>query len=603
MGSPTPLHADPALDRALQQAQRGEVSAAMESVQVLLRVQPDNTDALQVLGMLLTKSGRAAEAVRHLERAVGVDPNFATYRNNLGNALTQAGRHEDAATHYRAAVALDRSYWRSWQGLVGALQKLDRHGEALETCHQALALRTPWPEMTALAAGCLERLGRVQDAVDLLREGIVTQMLRSKGTGESCDASVLGMTAMQLFFLNYTSIAPAALAEEHLAYMGCVPAARTPARTLPDPDRPLRVGFLSGDLRTHSAGYFALPLAWARPDDVDLICFATNPVATGDPVAAQYRSLSSGWVECATMSDEGLDAAIRAQRIDVLLDLAGHTGMGRLGALGQKPAPVIISAIGYPNTTGHPCVDYRIVDSITDPPGTESLATEALVRIDPCFLSYVPPSESPVPQMPPSDSPPTFGSFNNTSKVGQATATLWAAAMALVPESRLLVKSDRMRCAPARERLLDTLGAAGIARERVDVIPATKSIGEHLTLYSRVHVALDPTPYNGTTTTCEALWMGVPVVTMTGHRHAARVSTSLLNAAGLMDWIAPDAESFARIAAGLAVDRARLASFRADSQRLLQASPLLDGHAYAARTYAAIRQCWHRWCATQAAVC
>jgi predicted O-linked N-acetylglucosamine transferase (SPINDLY family) len=600
MGSPTPLHSDPVLDRALHQAQRGEVSAAMESVQLLLRVHPDNTDALQVLGMLLTKSGRAAEAVRHLERAVTVDPNFATYRNNLGNALVQVGRHEDAATHYRAAIALDRSYWRAWQGLVGALQKLDRHDEALETCERAIARRRSWPEMSALAAGCLERLGRVEDAVDLLRKTALEQVLGSEGTREVRDAAVLALTAQRLFLLNYTDISPAALAEEHLAYMGCVPPARNPARTPPDPERMLRVGFLSGDLRTHSAGYFALPLAWVKPDDVEIICFATNPVATGDPVAAQYRSLSSGWVDCATMSDAGLDAAIRAHRIDVLLDLSGHTGMGRLNALHSKPAPVIMSAIGYPNTTGHPAVDYRIVDSITDPPGTEALATEALVRIDPCFLSYVPPSESPTPEMPSADAPPTFGSFNNTSKVGQATATLWAAAMARVPESRLLIKSRGMRCDPTSERLLATLESAGIARERVELLPATKSIGDHLALYSRIHVALDPTPYNGTTTTCEALWMGVPVVTMTGERHAARVSTSLLTAAGLTDWIAPDAETFARIAGDLVMDRPRLAAFRADSQRLLQASPLLDGHAYAARTYAAIRERWRRWCATQA---
>jgi len=599
-GSASPLHADPLLDRALQDAQRGDVARAMDGVQTLLRAQPDNTDALQVLGMLLTKSGRAAEAVQHLARAVAADPNFATYRNNLGNALMQVQRHEDAATQYRAAIALDPQYWRAWQGLVNALQKLDRHVEALETCHQALTLRTPWSEMTALAAGCLERLGRVDDAVELLRKGILTQMTSAEGTRESRDAAVLALTAPRLFFLNYTSITPASLAEEHLTYMGCVPAARTPARTPPDPERRLRIGFLSGDLRTHSAGYFALPLAWAKPDDVDLICFATNPVATGDPVTAQYRSLSSGWVECATMSDDGLDAAIRTQRIDVLLDLSGHTGMGRLSALNGKPAPVIMSAIGYPNTTGHPAVDYRIVDSITDPPGTEALATEALVRIDPCFLSYVPPSESPTPEMPPADAPPTFGSFNNTSKVGQATARLWAGAMARVPESRLLIKSDRMRCDATRERLLATLEAAGIARERIELIPATKSIGDHLALYSRIHVALDPTPYNGTTTTCEALWMGVPVVTMTGHRHASRVSTSLLTAAGLTDWIAPDEESFARIAGDLVTNRARLAAFRADAQRLLQASPLLDGHAYAARTYAAIRERWRLWCANQA---
>ncbi len=589
MGIPTPLHADPALDRALQKAQRGDVNGAMASVQLLLRVQPDNTDALQVLGMLLTKSGRAADAVRHLERAVAVDPNFATYRNNLGNALMEVRRAEDAVVQFRAAIALDRNYWRSWQGLVSALQKLDRPEEALETCTRALAMRPDWPAMTADVAGCLERLGRVEEAIDTLRAGV--------GKDPTC----FPLHATMVFFMNYTGIGREALADAHRALARAVPHAGQAARTAPDPNRRIRLGLLSGDLRTHSAGYFALPIAWARPGDVDIICLATNPPAVGDPVAAQYRALSSAWVECATMSDEGLDAAIRAQHIDVMLELAGHTGMGRLNALGHKPAPVIINAIGYPNTTGHPCVDYRIVDSITDPPGSEHLATEQLIRIDPCFLSYVPPSESPAPSMPAPGTPPTFGSFNLTTKIGDTTAQLWAGAMARVPESRLLIKCGRMRSPTARENLLSRLERAGIARGRVEILERTPLIGDHLALYSRVHVALDPTPYNGTTTTCEALWMGVPVVTMTGDRHASRVSTSLLSAAGLHEWIAPDAESFARIASGLVTDTARLAAFRADAQRLLQGSPLLDGHAYAARVHAAIRQCWHRWCAVQSA--
>ena len=588
MGQQTPLHSDPALDRALQQAQRGDVMGAMASVQLVLRVQPDNTDAMQVLGMLLTKSGRAADAVRHLERAVAVDPNFTTYRNNLGNALMEVRRREDAVTQFRAAIALDQRYWRAWQGLVSALQQLDRPEEALETCMRALAIRPDWPAMTTDVAGCLERLGRVDDAIDTLRAGIAR------------DPACLQLHAVMVFFMNYTGIDRDALADAHRAIARAVPAGGRAARTPPDPGRRIRVGLLSGDLRTHSAGYFALPIAWARPDDVEIVCFATNPPATDDPVAAQYRALSSAWVECATMSDEGLDAAIRAQRIDVLIDLAGHTGMGRLGALWQKPAPVILNAIGYPNTTGHPSVDYRIVDSITDPPGSERLATERLLRIDPCFLSYVPPSESPSPAMPAAGTPPTFGSFNLTSKIGDATARLWAAAMERVPESRLVIKCGRMRSPTARENLLCRLERAGIARHRVELLERTRSIGDHLAMYSRVHVALDPTPYNGTTTTCEALWMGVPVVTMTGDRHASRVSTSLLSAAGLHEWIAPDAGSFARIAGDLVTDAARLSAFRADAQRMLQASALLDGRGYAARVHAAIRQCWQRWCANQA---
>jgi predicted O-linked N-acetylglucosamine transferase (SPINDLY family) len=561
----------------------------MASVQLLLRVQPDNADAMQVLGMLLAKSGRAADAVPHLERAVTVDPNFATYRNNLGNALMEVRRAEDAVTQFRAAIALDCTYWRAWQGLVSALQKLDRPEEALETCTRALAMRPDWPAMTADRAGCLERLGRVDDAIDTLRKAIER------------DPSCFPLQAALVFFMNYTGIGREALADAHRGIARAAPSGLSPARTAPDPNRRIRVGLLSGDLRTHSAGYFALPIAWARPDDVDIVCFATNPPALSDPVAAQYRALSSAWIECATMSDEGLDAAIRAQRIDVLLDLAGHTGMGRLSALGRKPAPVIINAIGYPNTTGHPCVDYRIVDTITDPVGSERLATEQLIRIDPCFLSYVPPSESPAPAMPAPGTPPTFGSFNLTTKIGDDTARLWAGAMARVPESRLLLKCGRMHSPTARENLLDRLERAGIARTRVEILERAPTVGDHLALYRRVHVALDPTPYNGTTTTCESLWMGVPVVTMTGDRHASRVSTSLLSAAGLSDWVAPDAGSFARIASALVTDAARLAAFRADAQRLLQASPLLDGRGYAARVHAAIRQCWRRWCAAQAA--
>ena len=359
MGSAVPLHADPALDRALRQAHLGDVQGAMASVQLLLRVQPDNTDALQVLGMLLTKSGRAADAVTHLERAVAVDPSFAAYRNNLGNALLEARRTADAAAQFRAAISLDRSYWRAWQGLVSALQRLDHPEEARETCMQALAIRPVWPEMTADLAGCLERLGRVEEAIHALH------------TGLERDPKCVPMRGVMCFFMNYTSIDREALADAHRAIARAIPRAAQPARTDPDPDRRIRIGLLSGDLRTHSAGYFALPIAWARPEDTDIVCFATNPPALNDPVAAQYRALSSSWVECATMSDEGLDAAIRAQRIDVLIDLAGHTGMGRLSALAHKPAPVIINAIGYPNTTGHPSVDYRIVDAITDPPGHE----------------------------------------------------------------------------------------------------------------------------------------------------------------------------------------------------------------------------------------
>ncbi len=198
--------------------------------------------------------------------------------------------------------------------------------------------------------------------------------------------------------------------------------------------------------------------------------------------------------------------------------------------------------------------------------------------------------------MPESGAPVTFGSFNLTSKVGNATLALWSQSMAAVPESRILIKSLSMGDVATRSRLIERMACAGIPRDRIDTIPFTASVAEHLALYRRVHVALDTTPYNGTTTTCEALWMGVPVVTIAGDRHAARVGASLLSAAGLSELVAHDATGFVRISGELARDRSRLAALRSGLRERMRASVLMDQAAYGARFFGALRQEWVRWC-------
>jgi predicted O-linked N-acetylglucosamine transferase (SPINDLY family) len=261
---------------------------------------------------------------------------------------------------------------------------------------------------------------------------------------------------------------------------------------------------------------------------------------------------------------------------------------------------VIVSAIGYPNTTGVPAVDWRVVDSITDPPGSEHLCTERLLRLDPCFLCYSPPQEAPEPALPEADAPITFGSFNNAAKIGPTSIELWARVLKAVPGSRLLLKSQTLSDAAGRARIEKRFAQAGIEASRLELVAYSKTRQEHLELYKRVHVALDTTPYNGTTTTCEALWMGVPVLTTLGDRHAARVSASLLHAAGHPELVAKDADAFVQLAASLAQDRARLATLRTNLRGELRASPLCDAPAYAARFHAAIRDCWKQWCKTQA---
>ncbi|MCE2881069.1 MAG: hypothetical protein LW636_01725, partial [Planctomycetaceae bacterium] len=391
-----------------------------------------------------------------------------------------------------------------------------------------------------------------------------------------------------LLALNYSSRPADEIAAAHRAYASCVrgPAAAPPRRAA---GGPLRVGVLSGDLRTHSVGYFAEVFLRRAPSEVEWVVFSTAVPDAGDAMMARFRAEASEWVECAFLDDAALDAAIRARQLDVLLELSGHTAGARLAALDRKPAPAIVTAIGYPNTTGHPAVDARIVDSTTDPEGAERLSTERLLRIDPCFLCYTPPADAPAPEMPAADAPFTFGSFNLSTKVGADAVSAWAHAMRAVDGSRLLVKSRTLEGEHAREHFLSRLEQGGIARERVEIVGYTKGVAEHFALYRRVHVALDTMPYNGTTTTCEALWMGVPVLTVVGDRHAARVGASLLRAAGLGAWVAQNTDELAGIAAALARDHGALAAWRRNLREILRSSALLDQAAYHQRFVAALR--------------
>jgi predicted O-linked N-acetylglucosamine transferase (SPINDLY family) len=361
-----------------------------------------------------------------------------------------------------------------------------------------------------------------------------------------------------------------------------------------DASGPLRIGVLSSDLRGHAVGSFVEPLLQHAPEGTHLVAFSNQPHGHEDPWRLRLQRHFQAWHEVHALDDAALDALIRRERIDVLIELGGHTADNRLPALARKPAPLVVTAIGYPDTTGLPAIDLRLVDSTTDPAGSEPWCTERLLRVDPCFLCYTPPDHAPEPALPPDDAPFTFGSFNTAAKIGPAGAALWARALQAVPGSRLLLKAHWLGDAVVGNAVREHLRAAGIDLSRVELLGETPDVPSHLALYGRVHVAVDTTPYNGTTTTCEALWMGVPVITVPGDRHAARVSASLLTAAGLREFVAPDADAFAQLAAKLAADRGRLAVLRTSLRDCLRRSALLDAKAYATRVHAALREAFER---------
>ena len=300
------------------------------------------------------------------------------------------------------------------------------------------------------------------------------------------------------------------------------------------------------------------------------------------------------WRDIAEMSDAETARLIREDRIDILIDLAGHTGNNRLGIFAAKPAPVQMTYLGYPNTTGLRTIDYRITDGVADPAGEEVYYSEELLRLDGCFLCYQPPADAPeVAPLPALTSGHvTFGSFNNFSKINPGVLQLWSGVLKQVPGSRLLLKCPALTDATVRENVGAALQALGIGAERVDLLGHTRTRQEHLALYARVDIALDTFPYNGTTTTCEALWMGVPVLSLVGKHHAGRVGASLLSAADLTDWLADTPESFVATAQARAADLGGLGQLRGVLRGKLADSTLSDAAGFVCHLEESLRQIW-----------
>jgi predicted O-linked N-acetylglucosamine transferase (SPINDLY family) len=314
-----------------------------------------------------------------------------------------------------------------------------------------------------------------------------------------------------------------------------------------------------------------------------IFCFMSG--GNEDAYSQRLRALADGWHNVKDNDDAGVASSVARERVDVLIDLAGLTGGNRLGALARRPAPVLITYLGYPNTTGMPCVDFRVVDSMTDPPGSEARCTERLLRLDPCFLCFQPARDAPDPTPPPSlaGAPPTFCSFNTLLKLSDVTVAAWGGVMARVPGSRLLLKCTQVMDPDVRAATLARFAAHSVDPARVEFLAVTPTAREHLALYARADVALDPFPYHGTTTTCEALWMGVPVVTLRGEPHASRVGATILTNAGFPELVADSVDDYIATAAALASDPRALGALRALLRPRMAASPLRDGPGFAQR--------------------
>jgi protein O-GlcNAc transferase len=569
---------------------QGKLDEAITAYRRAIAIKPDYAEAYSNLGNALKDRGKLDEAITACRRAIAIKPDLAEAYSNLGNALKDQGKLDEAITAYRRAIAIKPDLAEPYSNLGIALNGQGKLDEAITALRGAIAIKPDLAEPYSNLGIALNGQGKLDEAITALRRAIAIKpdLAEAYSTLLMCLNYDDKSTADELFAAHQEW-------NERFGRPMSQPAVHANER---DVGRRLRIGYVSPDFRHHSVAYFLEPLLERHDRQaVEVFCYAD--VKRPDMVTARLRGLADHWLATVGLSDDALAERIRADGIDILVDLAGHTRDNRLRLFARKPAPVQATWLGYPNTTGLEAIVYRLVDAVTDPAGeSDAVASETLVRLEGGFLCYVGLKDAPEPKAPPclKSGTVTFGSFNNPAKVSASTFDAWAKVLTRAPEARLLLKGLPFVDATARALFLSRLGERGVAAKRVELVAWLPSSAAHLALYDRIDIALDPFPYNGTTTTCEALWMGVPVVTLNGDRHAGRVGASLLGQVGLPDFIANSVEEYVEIALALAGNPGRLHDLRRSLRPRLAASSLYDGYAFARKIEVAYRAMWRRWC-------
>jgi tetratricopeptide (TPR) repeat protein len=585
-----------------------------------LLLAPADPAALEALG-------RLDRDARWLARALSAAPDFVQARINLAADATSRGAGALAARLLRGALALAPAEVAAWFNLgvasdarvaASPVLAVPAYRRALVLDPGALDAATNLsqllaPQAPSLAEVPLKRsIALFPDQAPALNA--LALLLRSGADNDGAERWLARASALLpdsaplasnlLLQLAYSGIAPQTLLRRHLdwARRYAKPAASPPRRDHDpghwrDPEKRLRVGYVSADLARHPVGFFLLPaLAHRDRAQVETVCYSGG--GAGDRMTERLKTLADRWVETARLDDGALEARIRADKVDILVDLSGHTGAHRLLVFAAKPAPLQASWLGYPATTGLAQIDYLIADRRQIGPEDERFYAERILRLEPGYLAYVPPEDAPeVTPLPALERGSiTFGSLNNLAKLNPETLALWAKVLDAVPGSRLLLAWASLGDAGVRQRLGAMAAASGIAPERLLLRPGGDAAA-FLSRYGEIDIALDPFPYSGGLTTLEALWMGVPVLTWPGERFASRHSASHLFQAGLEDWIAASPADYVERARRAAADLPALARARATMRQRLSASPLLDARGFAIRLDALYRRIWREWCA------
>lgn len=597
-------------DKARALLQSNQLDDARTLYAQVCKTDKRDAEAWFMLGAVNSRMNKLTLAVDCFRKAIAIAPSQAQSHFNLGIVLQKMGKQEEAATALQKTLQLQPENIDAQESLAHVLMELLRMDEAADLFRQVLKSRPQKAGLHFNLGGILQNKGLLEEALICFREalrfdpdlmgiyGSLGGILTAQGKYEdalSCyrdallrDPSDAQSHSNLLLTLNY--LPDQNLDDTFEQHKSWDTAHRHPDElplqdfTVRDSERNLRIGYVSPDLRTHSVTYFLEPLlAHHDKTKVEVYCYSAG--ARADATTERLKVLANQWREIGALNDEQVASMIREDGIDILVDLSGHTARNRLTVFTLKPAPVQVTWLGYPNTTGLTTMDYRLTDILADPPETKAKYTEELIYVPDCFLCYQPSSIdiSVAPLAAEKIGYITFGSFNNLAKITPDVIQVWAGLLKSLPDARMLIKNRSLADEAIRERYLSMFDELGISRDRIELLAHTDTTEEHLALYAGVDIALDTFPYNGTTTTCEALWMGVPVVTLVGQVHAARVGASLLSAIGCQEWIANTNEAYIQTAIDLAVNQEKLAAHRTGLRERMLSSSLCDGKAFAVK--------------------
>ncbi len=601
-------------------ADKGQLNEAILAFRRAISLQPNYAEAHNNLGAALKNNGQLDEAISSFRQAIALKPDYSQVHSNLASALTAKGQFNEAIAAYRQAVALNPSSPQAQNALGVALKDHGQLDQAIAVYYQAIALQPDYADAYSNLGNALTAKGQLDEAIAAFRKAIalnptipqthnnLSVALKDLAQLDDAVAAVREAIALNPNLLEahsnllYTlpfhpSYTPQAILEEHRRWSRQI-AEPLQKFILPhtndhNPDRRLRIGYVSPDFKDHCQSNFTIPLlSNHNHDQFEIFCYANVP--RPDAFTEKLQGLTDTWRSTIGMSDQQLADLVRNDRIDILIDLTMHMGNGRPLLFARKPAPVQVAWLAYPGTTGLSTIDYRLTDPYLDPPGlNDDHYVEKSIRLPDSFWCYQPMTAdleiNPLPAL--TAHRITFGCLNNFCKINDALLALWSKILHAVPDSRLVLMSPH---GAHRAKVMEKLGVEPI---RIEFVIAQPRV-QYLETYRRIDIGLDTYPVNGHTTSLDALWMGIPIVTLVGNTPMGRAGWCQLSNLRLTELAAQTPEQFVKIATNLAHDLPRLQQLRSTLRQRMEQSPLMDAHKFAHNIESAYRQMWHNWCET-----